>query len=173
MIVIVLLVLFPALFRILFAAQDEVSYGAGTGISTCDGIYLNDDSDLSRCTSTYDITIGNTGTNHQELIVIELGKIPKTSRLNWSALDIVATNRKPTGPRVVEQKIDDQLRIEIHDLDPNRLVQINLSSRGIESARQMEGVTMTIQAEGSVISANPRLTVVLRFLRNVTSIFGF
>lgn len=36
----------------------------------------------------------------------------------------------------------------------------------------MENITISVQANGTTIEANPRLTVTLRFLRNLGGIFG-
>lgn len=126
--IVLLFIVFPALFRIVFAAKDEVSYGTSFGLSTCNGFFIDAGSDLTRCTTSYNITVGNTGTNHQELVRIELTSVPKTRRLNWNVLDIVATSRRPIGPRISDQQLGDTLHLEIQDLEPNRLVEFSISS---------------------------------------------
>lgn len=171
--VVLLLILFPVLFRIVFAARDEVSFAAGAGVSTCDAFYVDEESDLSRCTSTYNVSVGNTGSNHQSLIVVELSSVPENRRLSWGALDIVATNREATGPGITNQQRGEILRFEIEDLQPNRVVDISISSQGVENARQMENIAASIQAEGAIVEASPRLTVYLRFIRNLAGAFGF
>ncbi len=171
--IVTLLILFPVLFEVFFAAQDEISLGASTGISTCDDFYIREESELSRCTSTYNISLGNTGSNHQELITIELGSVPENRRISWNTLDIVATNREAIGPRITSQQLGETLVFEILDLQPNRLAEISISSQGIESAEMMENITMAVLAEGSIIEASPRTTVSLRFLSNLAGIFGF
>lgn len=171
--IVILLILFPVLFSVVFAAKDEVSYGAGVGFSTCNDFFTKDESGLTRCTTFYNISLGNTGSNHQKLVVIDLTSVPKDRRLSWNALDIVATKRRPTGPRISEHHLGETLRLEIQDLEPNRLVEVRITSQGIESAKQMEAITISVQANGSTIETNPRLTVTLRFLKNLSGIFGF
>ncbi|GJM14113.1 MAG: hypothetical protein DHS20C12_25160 [Pseudohongiella sp.] len=168
-----LFIVFPVLFNIVFASKDEVSFAAGVGFSTCNDFFASDESGLSRCASSYNITLGNTGSNNQELITIDLSSVPEDTRLGWNVLDIVATSRRPIGPTISEQQLGDSLRLEIQDLEPNRLVEFTIAGRGIESAKQMEGITLSVQAEGTVIQTNPRLTVGMRFLRNLGGIFGF
>lgn len=170
--IVLLIIVFPALFRIVFAAKDEVSYGASFGLSTCSDFFIDEESDLSRCITSYNITIGNTGTNHQELVRIDLTSVPKVRRLNWNVLDIVATSRTPIGPKISDQQQGETLHLQIQDLEPNRLVEFSISSQGIESAKQMENITISVQANGTTIEANPRMTVTLRFLRNLGGIFG-
>lgn len=171
--IVVLLILFPALFRIIFAAQDEISYGAGPGLSTCSEFFAREQSDLSACTTSYNIAVGNTGSNIQEVVTIEVASVPKNRRVNWNILDIVASKRRPIGPRVTNQQLGETLQFEIEDLEPNRMVEINIYSQGLESAEQMENIDITVAARGSVIETNPRTTVALRFLRNLGGVFGF
>ena len=173
LVVVLLLLLFPALFRIVFASEYEVSYGAEAGISTCGEFYIDDESELLSCTSTYNVSIGNTGSSHQSLIVVELTSVPESHRLSWGAQDIVATNREANGPQITNEQLGDRLRFEIQDLQPNRLVDFNISSQGAEHAAQMENIAISVQAEGSVIEASPRLTISMRFLRNFGAMFGF
>ena len=171
--IVILFILFPALFSVVFAAKDEVSYGAGIGLSTCSDFFISEESDLTLCTTSYNITLGNTGSNHQELVIIDLTSVPKDSRMTWNVLDIVATTRRPIGPRISDHQLGETLHLEIQDLEPNRLVEFGITSRGIESAKQMQNITISVQANGSIIETNPRLTVTLRFLRNLGGIFGF
>jgi hypothetical protein len=171
--VIVLLVLFPALFRIVFAEKDEVSFEAGTGISTCSDFFVRDQSDISYCTSTYEIAIGNTGTRNQEVIIIDLSPVPEEHRVSWNVLDIVATSRRPIGPRVSNQQIEGSLQFEIQDLEPNRLVEISLYTQGPEFKEAIEKIDIALSATGNIIETNPRTTVLLRLLKNLSGIFGF
>ncbi len=173
LVVVLFLFLFPVLFRIVFASEDEVSFGAGAGVSTCADFYIDDESELLSCTSTYNISIGNTGTSHQDLIVVELTSVPENRRLTWGAQDIVATNREANGPLISNQQQGDRLRFEIQNLQPNRLVGISIRSQGAEHAAQMEDIGFSIEAEGAIIEASPRLTVSLRFIRNLGAMFGF
>ena len=170
---ILLLVLFPVLFKVIFAAKDEISLAASAGVSTCEDFYIDEESELSRCTSTYNISLGNTGSSHQELISIELTSVPENHRLSWNSLDIVATNREAIIPRIQNQHLGDTLQIEVRDLQPNRLIEIRVSSQGIDAARQMENISISVLAEGTIVETNPRTTVILRFLRNLGGIFGF
>ena len=171
--IVVLLILFPALFRIIFAAKDEISLGAGVGFSTCGDFYIAEESELTNCTSTYNISLGNTGSNHQELVTIDLTPVPENHRLRWNSLDIVATNRTAIAPRITNQQLGDTLHLEIRNLQPNRLVEIGMSSQGAESAKQMEDITISVSAEGSIVETSPRMTVSLRFLSALGGIFGF
>ena len=171
--IVFLFILFPVLFSIVFASKDEVSYAAGVGLSTCSDFFISEESQLTRCTTSYNITVGNTGSNHQELIIVDLTSVPKDRRMSWNVLDIVATKRRPMGPRVSDQQLGEALRLEIQDLEPNRLVEFRITSQGIESANQMKTITISVRADGSLIETNPRLTMTLRFLRNLGGIFGF
>lgn len=171
--VIVLLILFPVLFNIIFAFKDEVSYGSGIGYSTCSDFYIRDESERISCSASYSISLGNTGSNHQDLVTIDLASVPDERRVGWNVLDIVATNRRPMGPRISNQQLGDTLHFDIHDLEPNRLVEISILTRGVESATQLENVTIEVQAKGSVLEADPHMTLALRFLRNLGGIFGF
>lgn len=171
--IVILLILFPVLFRVIFAAKDEISIAAGSGVSTCDGFYVADESELASCTSTYTVALGNTGSNHQKLVIVDLNSVPLERRLSWNAVDIVATNRRATGPEITIQQLGETLRFEIQDLQPNRMVEIDILSRGVEYAKQMENIDIAVQAEGSIVEASPRLTVSIRFLRNLSGVFGF
>lgn len=171
--IVVLFIVFPTLFRIFFAAKDEISFAAGTGFSTCSDFFIDDESELARCTSNYNVTVGNTGTNNQELIVVNLSNVPEGSRVAWNVVDIVATNRRPVGPIVENRQIEDILKFEIRDLEPNRLVELNILSQGVEASGLLEDIALSIESNGSQVETNPRLTVVLRFFRSVAGIFGF
>jgi len=171
--VIILFILFPVLFSIVFASKDEVSYSSGVDLSTCSDFFISEESQLTHCTTSYTITLGNTGSNHQELVTVDLTSLPEDYRMSWNVLDIVATKRRPTGPRISDHQLGEGLRLEIQDLEPNRLVEFRITSRGIEAAEQMETITVSVQANGSTLETNPRLTVSLRFLRNLGGIFGF
>ena len=172
-VLLILFVFFPVTFRILFAADYEVSYGAGLGFSTCSDFYISDESELSRCTSRYNITVGNTGTEIQELIEIKLLPVPADSYLNWNVLDIIATNKSSVRPAITEQREVEELQIQIRNLGPNRLIEFSLTGRGLEAAQAMENITVEVDAMGSMIQSNPRLTLALRFIRNLAGIFGF
>lgn len=168
-----LLIVFPVLFSVVFASKDEISYSAAVGLSTCSDFFITEESQLSRCTNSYNIALGNTGSNHQELVIIDLTSVPKGRRMSWNVLDIVATKRRPIRPKISDHQLGETLRLEIQDLQPNRLVEVRITSQGIETTEQMEAITISVQANGSALEADPRLTVTLRFLRNLGGIFGF
>ena len=171
--VVILLVVFPVIFRILFAADYEVSYSAGFGVSTCSDFYISDASQLVSCTSRYNLIIGNTGTQMQERIAVKLQSIPAGSRLNWNVLDIVATNNSAARPEITSQRDANELQILIQNLAPNRLVEFSAVSSGNEAAKVMQQSSIEIAATGTMIQANPRLTLILRFIRNMAGIFGY
>ena len=170
--VIAIAILFPTVFSILFAAADEVSYSAGIDSSTCTDFLIQQGAGAALCTTRYGVVVGNTGTNKQDLVTVELYDVPSESRVGWSALDLVATSVRPTGPEVTEVALENGLRLVIADLAANRLVQFSLVARGPESIAQLQRVSVAVQANGRVIETNPHLTVVSRFVRNVFGVFG-
>ncbi len=168
-----LLILFPVLFKIVFAAKDEISYGVDYGLSTCGDFFIANEAEKLTCTASYNITLGNTGINNQQLVILDLTSVPEDVRISWNVVDIVATNRRPIGPRISSEQQQETLTFEIEDLEPNRLVEISLSVRGAESAKRLEDIALLPQATGSILNSNPRATVALRFFRNLGGIFGF
>lgn len=170
---VVFLLLFPTVFGVIFPAKDELSYSAGVAYSTCDAFYADTDSDLSRCTTSYNITLGNTGSNDMDLIYLELAPVPQERRLSWNVLDIVATNRRAAGPAISTQQKGEIVIIEIRNLQANRLVEFTISAQGLESMQGIRDIEAVLRAEGSILEVNPRATVSLRFLRSLGAVFGF
>lgn len=168
-----LAVLFPSLFRVVFAARDEVSYSAGLSMTTCQGFLANGYSTPETCRATYRVILGNTGTNPQEEILVTLSPVPETWLLGTSALDIVASAQRRATPEISHEQDSDSLVITVSNLEPNRLVELDLMTRGLESAELLTGTTARVDSAGSVIESNPRLTVTARFFRNLFSLGGF
>lgn len=171
--VLLLFVLFPTAFTVLFPASDEISYSAGISSSTCGGFFVDADSDGANCTTRYSIVVGNTGVNRQEIITLEVSGVPAVLPLGWNVLDIVATSVRTPAPQIFEIPLNYGRRIVIEGLAPNRLVEFTLVARGMESVDLLNGITVSVQATGRVINNDPTLTVISRFIKNVFGIFGF
>lgn len=168
-----LALLFPSLFRVVFAARDEVSYSAGLSMTTCQGFLANGYSTPETCRATYQVILGNTGTNPQDEIVVTLSPVPETWLLDTAALDIVASAQRRATPAIRHAQERDSLVIAISNLQPNRLVELTLMTRGAESAELLTRTTAQVTSTGSVVASNPRLTVTARFFRNLLSVAGF
>jgi hypothetical protein len=171
--VVLIALLFPALFRIVFAAKDEVSYSAGLSITTCQGFLANGYSSPESCRANYRVVLGNTGSNPQQEVLLTLAPVPDTWLLSSGALDIVASAERRAVPGIEHQQLEERLRITVTNLEPNRLVEINVTTRGAEAAELLSTAAITIDANGTVIESNPRLTVTARFFRNLFSVVGF
>lgn len=171
--ILVLFVLFPTVFSVLFPASNEISYSAGVSSSTCGGFFVDADSDGSSCTTRYGITVGNTGVNRQEIITLEVHGVPAALPLGWSMQDIVASSVRSPAPQIVEMPMNYGRRIVIEGLAPNRLVQFTLIARGMESVELLNGIDVAVQATGRVIDNDPTLTVISRFFKNLFGVFGF
>lgn len=157
----------------LFPASDEVSYSASIASSTCEGIFVDEDAAGSNCTSIYAITVGNTGTNHQELVAVEVNVVPASLPFNWNAFDIVASSLRSATPQITQAPLNYGRRLVIADLAPNRLVEFTLTARGPESLVTLQELNVSVLANGRAIASNPILTVLSRFLKNLFGIFGF
>ena len=172
-VVLALFIFFPTLFGMLFPASDEVSYSAGISSSTCEGFFVDEDSAGRNCTTRYAITVGNTGTNNQELVTIEVNNLPASLPFSWNALDIVASSVRAAVPQITQVPQNYGRRLVIADLAPNRLVEFTLVARGSESLVLLQDINVTVLANGRAIKSNPTLTVISRFFKNVFGIFGF
>ena len=170
--VIFLLLLFPTLFSILFASKDELSFESGFSLSNCRAIFLDRPGEEERCVTTFQVVLGNTGENAQELITVELVGVPEVFRKYTGAINIVASARPPVNPEIIETASDDRLHYEIHGLEPNRLVEIEITTLGLAAYEQLQQVQVNVNASGTVIEASPYVTVTSRFFGNVLSIFG-
>jgi len=170
--VILLALLFPSLFRTLFAAKDELSYSAGLSMTTCSGFLANGYSSPDSCRAAYRVVLGNTGTNPQDLIEVVLSPVPETWLLGTGVQDIVASAKRRARAEISHEQINDSLYIEIANLQPNRLVELSVMARGVEAADVLAGTTIQIDSSGAVIESNPRMTVTARFFRNLLSL-GF
>jgi len=169
---VILLLLFPALFAVVFPASNEVSYDAGIGFSTCNDFYLDDDDDPAMCTSQYNIIVGNTGKVTQEYIAITIDGMPGSPRIGWSAQDIVASSVRPTPALITEERNNLQRVLTIEHLAPNRLVEFRFQIRGMAARQQLENIEVTVNATGHLIHSNPTLTVISRFAKNIFGVFG-
>ena len=162
---------FPTLLEIIFANEDEISYSAGAGLSTCSEFFNDNEAALANCTTPFILRIGNTGMNFQERVEVRLSPVPAYIGLSKSSQDIVATARRAENPDIIENHTAESLHFIINDLAANKLVEILLVTRGAENGRALENITVTFTANGTVIESNPRLTVLARFARNVIGIF--
>jgi hypothetical protein len=169
--VIFIAVVFPTALAIIFATEDEVSYSAVAGLSTCSDFFIKNDAQLERCTSPFKIVLGNTGSNTQPLVSIRISPVPAELRMGQSVQDIVASARRSENPEISQHSIDNTRLFTIRNLAPNKLVAIDLVSRGIESHQQLQQLQVEVEATGSVIESNPRLTVLSRFARNLLGLF--
>lgn len=172
-IVLVLFFLFPTIFSVLFPADNEVSYSAGIASSTCSDFFLEAGADGSSCTTRYSVVVGNTGSNLQEVVTVELRPLLPGQPVGWNVVDIVATAVRTPPPTITDVVLEDGRRLVIEGLAPNRQVEFVLPGRGMQSVAQMENVSATVGASGRVIASNPSLTVMSRFVKNVFGIFGF
>lgn len=170
--VVLLFILWPGGFRLIFPAANEVSFNAGLNFTTCSGFLANDSIDSDRCRTDYRVALGNTGSNAQEHIELVLSPVPETWRLGLSVSDIVASAREKVRPRIIHHQVDDTLTFEITNLQENRQIVLQLTTLGAEAAELLAQTEAEIKAEGIVIGTNPQLTVVARFFRSMFSLFG-
>jgi hypothetical protein len=170
--VLLLILFFPSLFGTVFSSKDEVSYSAGLSMTTCQGFLANGYSSPESCRATYGIVLGNTGTNPQDEIQVTLSPVPETWLLGTGVLDIVASAQRRSRPDISHVQVDESLHITIANLEPNRLVELDVMTRGAEAAELLTSTTIQVDATGAVIESNPRLTVTARFFRNLLSL-GF
>ena len=171
--VVVLALLFPTAFDVVFASRDEVSYEAGINFSTCGDLYFNTGEDRSRCTTQFLVVLGNTGTVTQERVTVELDYVPEVQRLNWTLLDIVASSVRAPRAGIIEERKNQGRGLTITGLVPNRLVEISFTARGPEAQALMDTINVRVTATGRVINSNPHLTVLSRLAKNLLSVFGF
>lgn len=171
--VLLLALVFPGLLRVLFAADEEVSYSAGLSYTTCRGLASSDYSTDETCRVAYAIVVGNTGTVVQDEVRAVVQPVPADWRLGYNAQDIVASAERRAVPDISYVQTGDAVVITIGNLQPNRLVDLEMLSLGVESLRLFETSQVRLEADAAIVEASPRLTVVSRFARNVFSVFGF
>lgn len=169
--VLILLIVFPTLFAILFASAEEISYQAGLSSSTCGESFLARGGSRENCISRYQLLIGNTGSRAQQEVVVELEDFPADYRLGRSVQDIVASARRSANPGISEVSEDGRLAFVIRDLQANKLVTLTLLTRGEAAFRQLQQTRARVSARGSLIEAAPRLTVIGRLARNLLGLF--
>ncbi|MDP6536185.1 MAG: hypothetical protein QGG02_07640 [Gammaproteobacteria bacterium] len=169
--VLIVAVVFPTLFEIIFATADEISFSAGTGLSTCGDFFIEDETARDFCTTPIALVVGNTGTNTQEIVDIRVSPLPDYVGLSSSAQDIVATARRADNPVIVENHSAERLHFTLKNLAANKLVEILLITRGAEQGQLLENLSIDIDATGTIIETNPRLTVMARFARYLVGVF--
>lgn len=170
--VLVLLLFFPSLFHLTFASRNEVSFSASPGINTCRGVFIEDSDEAETCVTSYQITLGNTGTELQHQVTVALSPAPTMVRFGANSLDIVASAERLPAPRVSQQTKGDALEFLIEDLHPNRLVEIRFTTRGLAAFELLKTMETKVYADGVVIDTNPHVTVIARFARAVFGLFG-
>ncbi len=171
-IIIVLLIIFPTLFSIIFASRDEISFESGFSVSNCRSIFLDQPEEEERCLSTYRVVLGNTGSNPQELVSVEMNDVPEVFRKYTGAINIVASARPPVNPEITESQQGQNLHYEIRGLEPNRLVEISITTLGLPAYERLQQLEVNVNATGTVIEASPYVTVTSRFFRNMLGVFG-
>jgi len=169
--VIVLGFLFPTLFNIIFAARDELSYSAGIQSTTCSGFARNDNRPATNCLTIYAIKLGNTGINPQPAIEVSLLDTPATWRFSSSVVDIVASAQRRGSPAIDYSTGDGEALVRIEDLPRNRLVELYLTTLGFPAYRKLQTMSVAVSASGNVIESSPYVTVLSRFVRNLTVLF--
>jgi len=168
-----LALVFPSVSKIMFASEDEISFDRVIASSTCVGFIADAARSGDNCVTTYQLEVGNTGHNPQPLIEFRLRGMPEVWRLNSRAVDIVASAERRATPLVSHVLLGDELLVTVQNLEPNRLVAINLDVLGLAAYNQLDAVAVDVRANGTVIETSPHMTVVSRFLRNIFSVFGF
>ena len=167
-----LLLIWPGSFRLFFGADNEISYSAGFDFTTCSGFLANESIDSERCRAEYRITIGNTGSEVQQQILLELAPVPPTWRLATSVTDIVASAQEKIQPAIEHEQLASTLNIRIEDLHPNRVVRLQIITIGADAAELLATTEAHILSDGTIVQSNPELTVVARFFRSLFSAFG-
>lgn len=170
---IVLAVLFPSVFGMVFPSANEISYDAGISNSTCSDFYFPDGKNRQRCTSQFLVVIGNTGTVPQKLTTVELDYMPDVQRMNWTELDIVASSVRPARATITEQAKGPGRVYLIENLAPNRLIEFSFTARGDQARATLANIQVAVQAKGRLINSNPHLTLASRFIRNILGVVGF
>ncbi len=170
-IVVALALIFPTAYNLLFAARDELSYSAGVQSTTCAGMLRRDAGPSTNCLTVYGIRLGNTGINPQPAIEVSLYNAPEPSRFSSNTVDIVASAERRQSPDVDYSSQGGQVRIRVENLQRNRLVELQLSYLGGAAYEQLQNASVDIRAVGTVIASNPHVTVLSRFVRNLTLLF--
>ncbi|MEQ8953521.1 MAG: hypothetical protein RL120_05255 [Gammaproteobacteria bacterium] len=172
-VVLLLLLVFPSLFAIVFPSREELSYQAGFSTSNCRAMFIDQPGEAQRCLSTYRVELGNTGVEPQALVTVVLADVPPIFRKYTGAINIVASARPPVNPEITETERDGDLYYEIRGLEPNRLVAISISTLGVDAYQGLQDMEISVDAAGTVIEASPYVTVTSRFFRNILGVFGF
>lgn len=170
---ILLLLFWPAGFRLFFSSTDEISFSAGFDFTTCSGFLANESIDSERCRADYRISLGNTGSNAREHIRIDLAPVPPTWRLGVNVTDIVASAREKIQPEIEHWQVDETLTITIENLQPNRMVTLQLMTIGAEAADLLKTTGAEVHSDGELVETSPQLTVVARLFRSLFAVFGF
>ncbi len=165
-------IVFPTSFRLIFAADRELSYSAGISSTTCEGLSNSRYSSQESCRVVYRLLLGNTGTELLQDIQIILKPVPEESRLNIYSQDIVASARQSEALNASHEQADGALLVNLGQLGPNRQVYLDVVGTGIVNLELMRGSEVHIEADAVLIDSNPQLTVVSRFFRNLVSVFG-
>jgi hypothetical protein len=171
-VLVVIFIVFPTSFRLIFAADRELSYSAGISSTTCEGLSSSRYSSPESCRVVYRLLLGNTGTELLQDIQIRLEPVPDDSRLNIYSQDIVASARQSGDLNASHEIINNALGINLGQLAPNRQVYLDLVSAGVESLELLQDSELSIEADAVLIDSNPQLTVISRFFRNLVSVFG-
>lgn len=169
--ILVLALMFPTVFKVIFAARDELSYSAGVDSTTCAGIPGNASTPSENCLTIYTISLGNTGVNPQASIDVSLRNGPEPWRFGNSVVDIVASARRREVPTVDYRSESGLTYFHVENLQPNRLLELHMSYLGFAAYEQLQDVSVEVSALGSVIESNLHLTVLSRFFRNLTLLF--
>lgn len=129
------------------------------------------------CALKYRFSVGNTGTEVQDSVRIELpAELPRAT-LDTKISDIVASARKTPQALVRQEAATGSTVFLISDLAPNTVVDIDLFCALCERADvdAFRGIRARVEAKGNVTEADPRVATfrngIVKFLR-VLGLFG-
>lgn len=157
-VVLAALMLMPAvnLFSVLFGHGTELSYSGDTSFSTCRMEHVS-------CVTYVEIKLGNTGTEPQDDVEIDLSKFPRWNTVSYGFKKIVASNESLRQPEV---SIDRQVgTIRIDRLEVNLMLEFDIGFFGEESYRALEGAEAVIHSRGRVVESDPKATALARAFR--------
>lgn len=120
------------------------------------------------CSAAYHYQLGNTGKRNQQLVTLVFRDMPPATGVSSRYLNIISNNPRPHNPTLTSRQAENGvLRVEIRDLGPGALVEIDLTNQRLnrDQAVQWRELRAEVVAAGRVLNVPPRATVVGRLFR--------
>lgn len=147
----------------------EVLYSGGLSVAHCASV-----AGRPACTLNYRLSVGNTGKERQDSVRIELpAELPRAT-VRTKVSDIVASARKTPQAQVQLEPATGSTVFVIRDLEPNTVVDIDLSCALCERADvdAFRAIHAKVEARGSVTEADPRVSTLKNGVTNFARTVG-